>query len=184
MKADIILNLDRGGIVRTVTIEDVSQAYVDGLNDPEVNRHLIGPRSQWQTLELVRAFIEANLAAPDALVLGLFVDGALRGTTRLHDIIPGRSGTQGVALFDRAYWGKGWGSTLIAASSAWLMAEFDLLETVAGIEEDNTASQRSFARAGFEPDPATFVGCGGAVARWWRRKRPSPKALFIATARS
>ena len=79
---------------------------------------------------------------------------------------------QGVALFDRAYWGKGWGSTLIEVSSRWAMVTFQLRETAAGIEEGNLASQRSFARAGFEPDVITFAACDGKPARWWRRYCP------------
>jgi RimJ/RimL family protein N-acetyltransferase len=167
----IQLSLEGNAILRPLMEADVTQDYADGLNDPEVNRFLVGPRLQYQSMELVRAFVCTNAADPEAVLFGLFIDGALRGTARLHDIRPAEGKAWlGLALFDRAIWGRGWGHRMIAAISEWALEKFALQEIVAGIEEANEGSRKTFLRAGFTADTESFIA-HGKTARWWRRKR-------------
>ncbi len=144
----IRLSLNQRGYLRPIDELDVTQAYVDGLNDPEVNRFLIGPRSARQTLAGVREFVRMNRESPDSLLLGLFVDDELRGTVRLHGA-EGQEITLGLAIFDKTVWGQGWGKTMIEAATRHALQSPAVIRVRAGVEVDNIGSQKTFAAAGY-----------------------------------
>lgn len=63
------------GILRPLVPEDVHEAYIQGLNDPDVNRYLVTVRQQVQTAETVQAFVRANRDDPDAVLFGIWIYG-------------------------------------------------------------------------------------------------------------
>lgn len=72
------LQLGSGACLKPLPVSGVTNAYVNGLNDPAVNQFLVGPRRHKQTLDTVREFVRENWNAEDSLLFGLFVDGQLR----------------------------------------------------------------------------------------------------------
>ena len=159
IKPSLRLELGDGAYLRPILEADVTQAYVDGLNDPAVNRYL-EVRRQRQTLESVRAYVRANAADPQAILFGIYSGNGLRGTLRLHDADPNSGkATIGIALFDRGFSGRGLGSSAIGAVARFAAAELSLTHLAAGIIDANTASVRAFEKSGFrrikdkEPDP-------------------------------
>jgi RimJ/RimL family protein N-acetyltransferase len=150
LKPSLRLDLREGAYLRPLQAADVTQAYVDGLNDPDVHRYMEAPRKQRQTLEGVRSYVAANAADAQAILFGLYTDGRLRGTVRLHDIDIGRGGaTVGIALFDRSIWGQGWGSAALAAVASYATSQLGLTRLEAGIIAANKGSIRAFENAGF-----------------------------------
>ena len=163
------IELGDGAFLRVLVEDDVTQAYVDGLNDPQVNRFLIGPRSRRQTFDTVRAFVAENAEDDGAVLYGLYVDGALRGTVRVHGLVPGLEAAIGIALFDRSIWGRGWARRCIAAVTDAALAA-GAAAVVAGVYADNEGSRRAFAGAGYERDElGGGVGPDGPYERWVRR---------------
>jgi RimJ/RimL family protein N-acetyltransferase len=138
------------GFLRPLAADDVTQAYIDGLNSSDVNRFLVEPNRQLQTRETVVSFVEQNLSASDSILFGLFVENIHRGNLRLHDI-GDLSAYLGIALFDRAIWGQGWASRSIVEVAKYAFNDLGLSYVVAGIAHANTASERAFAKAGFLP---------------------------------
>jgi [ribosomal protein S5]-alanine N-acetyltransferase len=168
IKPSLRLDLGNGAYLRPLSEADVTDAYVDGLNDPDVHRYMEAPRKQRQTRESVRGYVGANAADSRAILFGIYSGGILRGTVRLHDVdLNRRRATVGIALFDRRVWGKGIGSTAIAAVARFAAGELGLANLEAGIIEANTGSIRAFEKAGFrrakdkEPDPEL-----GPVGEW------------------
>jgi RimJ/RimL family protein N-acetyltransferase len=157
-----------GGELRLLEPDDVSDAYVAGLRDPEVNRFLSAPREAPQTIETVRAYVAANRADPASALFGLYVDGALRGTVRLHDIQVGGDAFVGIALFDRSVWGRGWGRRCIEAVCA-VASDLGVRRAVAGIHATNHASRHAFAAAGFVHDPLEDRETDDGVGERWYR---------------
>lgn len=175
MLPDLRIDLPPDAFLRPLAIADVTTAYVDGLNDPVVHRYLVGPRRERQTDDLVRQFVAANAADPAAILFGLYVGQQLRGTCRLHDIDPDKGSAHlGISLFDRSIWGQGWGSRVIRAVADHALAAYGLSRIVAGIEEENEASRRSFTKAGFVGEDATFEAHGARARRWHYRKAMAP----------
>jgi len=149
-QADISkIYLGENAFLRPLSADDVTAGYVEGLNDPEVYRFLVGPSRQRQTIELVRGFVRANEEDLHAILFGLFVDGSLRGTSRLHDICL-ESAYLGIALFDRSIWGQGWGTRMIRGIVDYAVDSLDVKKVFAGIENENMASQCAFEKAGFQ----------------------------------
>jgi RimJ/RimL family protein N-acetyltransferase len=150
LKPSLRLDLREGAYLRPLQAADVTQAYVDGLNDPDVHRYMEAPRKQRQTLEGVRSYVAANAADAQAILFGLYTGGRLRGTVRLHDIDTGRgTATVGVALFDRSIWRQGWGSAALAAVATYATSQLGLTRLEAGIIAANTGSIRAFENAGY-----------------------------------
>jgi ribosomal-protein-alanine N-acetyltransferase len=133
---------------------DVTAAYVDGLNDPVVNKYLVGTRRQRQTLASVRAYVRANDASETDVLFGIFIDDMLRGTVRLHAIDP-RDGSArvGILLFDRACWGQGWATRAIRAVLTFGSDVLRISTFHAGMRADNKGSARTFAGLGFRYVP-------------------------------
>lgn len=141
-----------GGYLRPLVPEDVHAAYVHGLNDPEVNKYMVSVRAQTQTLETVRAFVQANHIAPQAVLFGLWMDGEGRhcGTVRLHEINAVEcTAVLGICIFDKRAWGRALGSTAIDAVTQWAFRELGLASVEAGTYLDNAASWKAFLKAGY-----------------------------------
>lgn len=160
------LDLNERGYLSPLHESDVTQAYVDGLNDPEVNCFLMGPRSQRQTMASVQAFVRWNRESEDGVLLGLYVDGVLRGTTRLH----GASTSEinlGLALFDKSVWGQGWGRLMITEATRYALNEIGVTRVIAGIEVDNIASQKAFLAAGYKCIQTAYSSDHDAQIQTW-----------------
>tara|TARA_R110002072_G_scaffold44003_10_gene123428 strand:- start:15 stop:554 length:540 start_codon:yes stop_codon:yes gene_type:complete len=143
------LDAGDGITMRPLLAEDVTQAYVDGLNDRAVNTFLLGPRSSRQTIETVRAFVEQNQQDPAAILFGIFKAGRHFGNVRLHDISQ-TDAWIGVAVFDTGEWRKGLGSRCVARAARFAVADLGLERVNAGIDRHNERSKKAFARAGFQ----------------------------------
>ncbi|TVT68232.1 MAG: GNAT family N-acetyltransferase [Denitromonas halophila] len=141
-----------GGFLRPLVEADVHQGYVDGLNDPLVNRYLDGVKASVQTAGSVRDFVAADRLSPSSVLWGVWTDESPRhvGTVRLHGI-ERRHGTAhiGICLFDQRCWGRGLGSAAIAAATRWAIDALGLRWIEAGAYEANLASQRAFLSAGY-----------------------------------
>lgn len=141
-------------VLRSLHEDDVTQAYVDGLNDPVVNRFLVGSRSQLQTVASVRDYVRANRESDLDILFGMFIDDELRGTVRLHDVdLVGRLARIGVLVFDRAYWGQRWATRTIDAIIEFVGRELNISRFWAGMRADNVVSRRTFEALGFVYQP-------------------------------
>jgi RimJ/RimL family protein N-acetyltransferase len=139
--------------MRVLSKEDVTDRYVNGLNDPEVNKFLVNVRLNKQTKKKVKEFVACNLRSSHDILLGVFLkdEDILIGTVRVGDISYfHRLCTIGVCFFDRKYWGKGYASEAIKEASVYLFKKLKLHYIEAGVYEDNQASMKLFERAGFK----------------------------------
>lgn len=151
MNVDVQLNFE-GGYLKPLVLEDAHDGYVNGLNDPEVNRYLVTVKKSLQTHKSVADFIQSNLDSKDSVLFGLWQHGASNhcGTLRLHGIEHfHKTANIGVCIFDKAAWGKGLGSKAIRTVSDWALKYFNLRWIEAGAYEYNIASQKTFTSAGY-----------------------------------
>lgn len=151
MKLDIRLSFD-GGYLKPLSLDDVHDAYVQGLNDPEVNRYLDSVKQTMQTKESVADFVQYNESAKDALLFGIWRVGDQQhcGTLRIHGIEKAhKTANIGICIFDKSVWGHGLGSKAVRAASEWALDYFPLRWIEAGAYEQNIASQKTFISAGY-----------------------------------
>jgi [ribosomal protein S5]-alanine N-acetyltransferase len=168
LKPSLRLEFGNGAFLRPLVEADVSAAYVDGLNDPEVHRYMEAPRKQRQTPEIVRAYVRANAADPQAILFGIYSGGILRGTLRLHDVDFSEAlATVGIALFDQRVWGQGLGSAALTAVARFAFEELRLARLKAGIIDANAGSIRAFEKAGFRRAVSRSADPELGPAAWW-----------------
>lgn len=173
------LHIDIGEAhLRVLTPTDVHQGYVDGLNDPDVNRFLVNVKTSRQTIYSVSEFVRENFDSPDAVLLGIWETGRPHhiGTIRLHHIAGDKKSAHiGICLFDKNAWGKKLGARAIRALTAWARANLGLTWIEAGIYADNQSSQRAFLSAGYDwisdiPDVFVFEGKPAVVRIYVARR--------------
>lgn len=160
-----------GAYLRELTVEDACDGYVRGMNDPEVSRWLVGVRSNPPDAAAIVAYIRLNADDPNSLLAGLFIDGGLRGTVRLHNIDrQTRRAVVGIAIFDRAFWGQGWGVKALVAIRDYSSRELGLTSLEAGVNSLNTGGRAAFERAGFDYQPGHDMPFEYGVAQFflWR----------------
>lgn len=165
---DTMVRIDfDGGWLQPLKISDIHPGYIDGLNDPEVNKYLVGVRQIHQTKESIQVFVSDNLAATDSILFGIWRTGFEQhcGTIRIHGIEHfHKTAHIGICLFDKSAWGDKLGLKSINAVSQWVINNLKLRWLEAGIYSENIASEKAFVSAGYEwiydiPDKYLFEGC-------------------------
>lgn len=162
-RADIELRIAAEVLLRPLLVEDVTNAYVNGLNDDAVNRFLVSRQEGRYTLAGVRENVRMNFEAEDAILFGIFNRGVHCGNVRLHDI-SGRRAYIGIAIFDVRMQRKGIGENAIRCVSEYGISKLGLEIIYAGIDDRNIASMRAFMRAGYEEIPE----CTSDHGRRWK----------------
>jgi len=145
----------RGNSIELKTLEpsDMHVGYIEGLNDPKVNKFLVGVKLCRQTKENLTEFVKQSLESNSEILFGIWCDDQDKfcGTVRLHGIeYTHKTGHIGICLFNPKIWGKGIGKEAIVAVTKWALKELDLRWIEAGAYNDNIGSNRLFLAAGYE----------------------------------
>lgn len=141
--------------IRPLTVEDCTQRYVDWLNDPQVNRWL-ETRFEVQTLDTVRAYVEAN-QRPDRHLFAICVGDLHIGNIKLGPINRHHDYAD-VSYFigDRAHWGKGHATRAVKLVSDFGFRKRNLHRLQAGVYAANRASRTVLRKAGFSEEGTMF----------------------------
>ena len=134
-----------------LTADAVTQAYVDWLNDVEINRFLEA-RFARHDLESTRRFVAQVLADPLTVLFGIRSLELRRhvGNIKIGPIDRRHGlGEIGIMIGDRAVWGQGFGSEAIERVADIAANELQLRKLSAGCYGSNAASARAFQKAGF-----------------------------------
>lgn len=137
--------------IKILKVNDVTEDYVRGLNDPVVNRFL-EVRLKSQTLEDVREYVANNLSSATSLLLGLFTRdwSRLIGTVRLHEISPYYfTAYLGICIFDKSFHGHGLGTEAVVHTTDYAFQKLSLFAVLAPVYAENDQSAKLFKRAGF-----------------------------------
>jgi len=143
---------------RTINEIDVSQEYIDGLNEQnEYIENIPGEVSFYSQKKYIKDIINSK----NDSICGLFFDGELVGTagiqlslseSRILDTVAQKAKlvTIGIFVFNKSYRGMGLGKTLVWAVT-YLFHNFTKSEWFgAGMEKENIPSLKSFLSCGFK----------------------------------
>lgn len=139
--------------IKTLQISDITQAYIVGLNDPEVNKFLVNVRLIRQNRKTLAAFIRKNLNDKNTLLLGLFkkTSRLFIGTIRITEISYfHRCCAIGICIFDKNYWDKGYATESLRKVCEFIFRKLKLHYIEAGVYEANRSSMNLFRKAGFK----------------------------------
>lgn len=148
-----------------LTPDDVADAYVEWMNDPEVNRFL---ESRFVTHDRdgVAAYVASMLTSPSSLFLAIHSKALGRhvGNIKLGPIDRHHGlGEIGLMLGARDAWGRGIATNAIAVISDIGFNDLGLRKLTAGCYASNKGSQIAFERAGFTVEgirPDHFISEG------------------------
>jgi RimJ/RimL family protein N-acetyltransferase len=142
--------------LRPLRSDEVSDRYVDGINNPIVSRFLISAIQGKITKRDIQDFVGGDWEACDAVLFGIFVAGVHCGNVRLYAVTADVAQI-GIVIFDVEAQGRGVGSAALAAAAQYAIDGLGTGRVVAGINHANIASKKAFAAAGFrcvEDNPA------------------------------
>jgi RimJ/RimL family protein N-acetyltransferase len=140
--------------LRPLRIEDVTDKYVSGLNDPEVNRYLVNVRQNVQTRETVGEYIISCYESSNAILFGIFIkkDDSKTpiGTVHISEIdLFHYTASVGICLFAKRVWRKGYALQALQLVKSYLFGVLGLHYLEAGAYAKNTSSISAFTHAGF-----------------------------------
>jgi len=137
--------------LRLLEPEDVGEAYVRWLNDPETVR-FTEARHRAHTLESIRAYVAACAARGDDHLLGIFemAGGRHVGNIKIGPVNPHhKCASVGLVIGEKARWGRGYATEAIALASRYAFTSLGLHKLTAGVIEGNEGSRRAFEKNGF-----------------------------------
>ena len=152
-KQSLLLENDRI-CLRPLDTEDITDEYISGLNDPEVNRFLVNVRQTVQTRETVGEYIISCYKSPNAVLFGIFIknDDSKKpiGTVRVSEIdLFHYTASIGICLFAKQAWKKGYALQSLQLVKDYLFGVLGLHYLEAGAYAKNINSINLFTRAGF-----------------------------------
>lgn len=141
-------------VLRDLKSGDVTQAYVDWMNDPEVMRYTESRFSRYD-LQGIRDYVSALECSPHTVLLGIFtpeenlhVGNIKLGPIHWHHGL----GDLGLIIGRKEYWGKGLATEAIALASGYAFARLGLHKVTAGCYASNQGSAKAFLKAGFRQE--------------------------------
>lgn len=137
---------------RTLGVDDVSQYYVDWLNDPKINRFL-ETRHTLQTLDSCHSYVADMAASPFQHLFGVYQRDTAKhiGNTKLGFVNPHHKSAQ-LSLFigDKDCWGQGYATEIIKTITQWGFSDQNLEKIEAGCHDQNLGSLRAFLNSGYQ----------------------------------
>lgn len=139
--------------LRPLKVNDITDEYVNGLNDPDVNKYLVNVRLKVQTYKLVERHIQANMENPLVILFGIFIKHdakPLIGTVYVSGIdFFHFLASVGVCLFAKRAWRKGYGFLALGMVKDYLFKQLELHYIEAGVYAENIQSIKLFKRVGY-----------------------------------
>ncbi len=137
--------------LRAIEREDIP-TFVRWFNDPEVRRYLL----MYEPLSKAREerWFEAHLDKQNEFIFAIEVrteEGWVHiGNIGLHRVDwKNRNATLGIALGEKAYWGRGYGTDAVRTALRFAFQELNLHRVELEVVADNLRAIRCYEKAGF-----------------------------------
>lgn len=158
--------------LKTLTYREVTQKYVDWMNDPDVTKYTES-RFQKHTMESTINYVKSVSESSDTYFYGIYEGKEHIGNIKLQEKHQHNLGDIGIIIGDKSKWGCGYATEAIR-----LLTEhgfrMGLHKISAGIYADNIGSIKAFQKAGYVIDGVherTYMSNGQyvnevIVSRW------------------
>ncbi len=144
--------IDEDGLsLRDVRLSDVTPAYVEWVNDPEIVRYL-ETRFATVTARDLRAYVAKMRKDPNSVFLAMILKGPDRhiGNIKVGSInwIHGFADL-GLIIGEKHLWGHGYATQAIRLATDFAFDDLGLRKVFAACYAPNEGSKRAFEKAGF-----------------------------------
>lgn len=151
-KQSLVLQTDKL-LIRPLRVNDVTEEYVEGLNDPDVNQYLVAVRQHHQTKDSIIRYVEADWDNPLSILFGIFIkndENPFVGTLRVYNIdFFHFSASIGICLFAKRAWKKSYACNALRLVKKYLFEEVQMHYLEAGVYAVNLNSINCFLKSGF-----------------------------------
>ena len=141
-------------LLRPLVPQDMGEAYLRWMNDPEVTRFL-EVRFRPQTLESIKEYVTSLQGDRNNLLFGMILKEGGRhiGNIKLGTI-DRNHGTADIGLFigEKDCWNRGFATEAISLMTEYAFGVLGLYKIVAGFYAANEGSIRAFRKAGYVDD--------------------------------
>ncbi|WAS04151.1 GNAT family protein [Gloeomargaritales cyanobacterium VI4D9] len=136
-------------IFTPLTLNDVSNTYLEWLLDPEVNRYL-EVRHYKHTIKSLYQYVENINSNCNNHFFKIIMKSTEEHIGNIKVSVEDyQVGDIGIMIGAKNYWGKGIGSESINAITNWAFNNLKLKKMKAGCYEQNLASLRAFLKCGY-----------------------------------
>lgn len=156
---DSILIKTKRFLLKPLTEKDVSDRYLEWLNNEEV-RSFITEAKRTSTLSSLREYVRTHSARPDTLFLGIFAkeNNLHVGNIKYQPVDPQKGyAVMGILIGDPAYRGLGVASEAIKESAIWLKRNRNINQIVLGVHKENETAIRAYNKVGFQISPTPHI---------------------------
>jgi len=139
-------------VLRNLESNDVTQNYVDWLNNPEINKYL-SCANTFQTIEACISYVQSYQKRNDATLIGIFLkeNGLHIGNLTLSMIdLHNKSVAIGISIGRKEYVGKGLAGEALTAIVRCCFKQLGFHRIWASINVKNTRSFNLFIKCGFK----------------------------------
>ena len=137
--------------LRVLAAADVTPAYIEAMNDPEVVGLTEARHQRWDRASVLKYIEQSNRDGVSTMV-GLFLKDGRRhiGNVRLFNLHPvHRRAEMSFIIFDKTQWSKGYATEAVLAVCAYAFDVLGLHRIHADYYATNIGSARLFKKAGF-----------------------------------
>lgn len=141
--------------LRNLTVKDVSEEYVNWLNDSDINKYL-STSNIVQTSDSCIAYVESFEGRNDVALVGIFLKDKNTHIGNLTLFPPidwlNRKASVGISIGRKEYQGMGYAEEALNAIKEYCFKRIKLHHLWAGVNVDNIASIKLFQKCGFKID--------------------------------
>lgn len=138
-------------ILRPLVLSDVTETYVNWLNDIETNKYL-ETRHNEQTLQSCRDYVVQSNNSPNTHLFGIFLKEAGRhiGNAKIGFInLTYQTGHLSLFIGDKSSLNRGYATEVVRALTAHAFRHLGLKKIEASCYEENIGSLKTFLKVGY-----------------------------------
>ncbi len=148
-KKNIKIKVDEQILLKVLKLNDVSDSYVEWLNDFEVTK-FTEQKYFTHTLENTKTFVSQKDESERDLLFGIFFNGTHIGNIKLGPInLEHMSSEVSYFIGEKKFWGRGIASKCVEAIVQFAVTELGLKKVNAGYYENNIGSAKVLQKCGF-----------------------------------
>ena len=148
-KKDIKIKVDEQILLKVLRLTDVSESYVEWLNDYEVTK-FTEQKYFRHTLESTKTFVSQKYNSGNDLLFGIFFDNTHVGNIKLGPIkFDHMSADVSYFIGEKKFWGRGIASKCVKTIVQLAVTDLGLKKINAGYYENNIGSAKVFEKCGF-----------------------------------
>lgn len=150
MKKNIILAGEKV-VLRSISEDDVTQRYLDFLNDKVVTKFLDVGRKE-HSIDNLKSYVKEKISKEDCVFLAIIdkKSGMHIGNVKMEPIdYDNRKAEIGIMVGDQNFLGKGYGTEAMRIALNFCFQDLDLERVTLGVIADNIPAIKAYKKVGF-----------------------------------